>query len=121
MEATMGFWGSRMRRSDGISSKRSKRRPARQGSIVRQHLLMEAPRGDRIVGARAGGSENNRFELRDISVLFPEGKLSVITGPLRGALQSSAFTPVSVYSFIPFSGENTAFLGPSSFCWPKYP
>ncbi|KAF8189625.1 multidrug resistance-associated ABC transporter [Mycena galopus ATCC 62051] len=27
------------------------------------------------------GHENNRFELRDISVLFPEGKLSVITGP----------------------------------------
>ncbi|KAF8133513.1 P-loop containing nucleoside triphosphate hydrolase protein, partial [Mycena galopus ATCC 62051] len=25
--------------------------------------------------------ENNRFELRDISVLFPEGKLSIITGP----------------------------------------
>ncbi|KAJ7664588.1 multidrug resistance-associated ABC transporter [Mycena polygramma] len=28
-----------------------------------------------------GASENNRFELRDISVVFPEGKLSVITGP----------------------------------------
>ncbi|KAJ7091060.1 multidrug resistance-associated ABC transporter [Mycena epipterygia] len=28
-----------------------------------------------------GGNENNKFELRDISVLFPEGKLSVITGP----------------------------------------
>ncbi|KAJ7892528.1 multidrug resistance-associated ABC transporter [Mycena olivaceomarginata] len=32
-------------------------------------------------GSEGGGSENNRFELRDISVLFPEGKLSVITGP----------------------------------------
>ncbi|KAJ7764232.1 hypothetical protein B0H16DRAFT_1526418 [Mycena metata] len=28
-----------------------------------------------------GGHENNQFELKDISVLFPEGKLSVITGP----------------------------------------
>ncbi|KAJ7660132.1 hypothetical protein DFH06DRAFT_1472233 [Mycena polygramma] len=28
-----------------------------------------------------GASENNRFELRDISVRFPDGQLSVITGP----------------------------------------
>ncbi|KAJ7173895.1 hypothetical protein C8R43DRAFT_1094036 [Mycena crocata] len=27
------------------------------------------------------GSQNRKFKLRDISVLFPEGKLSVITGP----------------------------------------
>ncbi|KAJ6577612.1 multidrug resistance-associated ABC transporter [Mycena capillaripes] len=32
-------------------------------------------------GSEGEGNENNRFELRDISVLFPEGKLSVITGP----------------------------------------
>ncbi|KAJ7186191.1 hypothetical protein C8R46DRAFT_1343242 [Mycena filopes] len=28
-----------------------------------------------------GGREETRFELRDISVMFPEGKLSVVTGP----------------------------------------
>ncbi|KAJ7508849.1 hypothetical protein B0H11DRAFT_1962913 [Mycena galericulata] len=32
-------------------------------------------------GSEGGMSENNKFELRDVSVLFPEGKLSVITGP----------------------------------------
>ncbi|KAJ7917702.1 hypothetical protein B0H13DRAFT_1994625 [Mycena leptocephala] len=32
-------------------------------------------------GSEGGGNENNKFELRDISVMFPEGKLSVITGP----------------------------------------
>ncbi|KAF7342473.1 ABC bile acid [Mycena venus] len=34
-------------------------------------------------GSESGGNEfaRDKFELRDISVLFPEGKLSVITGP----------------------------------------
>ncbi|KAJ7858057.1 hypothetical protein B0H14DRAFT_3636842 [Mycena olivaceomarginata] len=32
-------------------------------------------------GSEGGGSGNNTFELRDILVLFPVGKLSVITGP----------------------------------------
>jgi hypothetical protein len=32
-------------------------------------------------GSESGFNENNTFELRDISVIFPEGKLSVITGP----------------------------------------
>ncbi|KAJ7764128.1 hypothetical protein DFH07DRAFT_1059163 [Mycena maculata] len=32
-------------------------------------------------GSESGINENNKFELRDISVVFPEGKLSVITGP----------------------------------------
>ncbi|KAJ7208590.1 hypothetical protein GGX14DRAFT_551298 [Mycena pura] len=31
--------------------------------------------------SEGGGNENNKFELRDISVVFPEGKLSVVTGP----------------------------------------
>ncbi|KAJ6562715.1 multidrug resistance-associated ABC transporter [Mycena vulgaris] len=32
-------------------------------------------------GSEGAGNENNKFELRDISVMFPEGKLSVVTGP----------------------------------------
>lgn len=31
--------------------------------------------------AMAAGSSDHRFELRDITVLFPEGKLTVVTGP----------------------------------------
>ncbi|KAJ7211962.1 hypothetical protein C8J57DRAFT_1255197 [Mycena rebaudengoi] len=32
-------------------------------------------------GSESGFNEKNTFELLDISVVFPEGKLSVITGP----------------------------------------
>ncbi|KAJ7881539.1 hypothetical protein B0H14DRAFT_3760425 [Mycena olivaceomarginata] len=41
-------------------------------------------------GSEGGGSGNNTFELRDILVLFPVGKLSVITGPTVSAVTLAA-------------------------------
>jgi hypothetical protein len=54
-------------------------------------------------GSEGGGSENNRFELRDISVLFPEGKLSVITGPTARCVAVLGIHPrlcVLIYSVL---------------------
>lgn len=36
---------------------------------------------DTAVGSPSEGDEDHRFELRDINVTFPDGQLSLITGP----------------------------------------
>ncbi|KAH9924948.1 multidrug resistance-associated ABC transporter [Amylocystis lapponica] len=41
----------------------------------------ESDETETAVGSEAGGETDHRFELRDISVVFPEGELTVITGP----------------------------------------
>ncbi|KAJ7508941.1 hypothetical protein B0H11DRAFT_2169002 [Mycena galericulata] len=56
-------------------------------SKAKQSQTLESPESSLLGGSTvprtdsASESQNNKFELRDISVLFPEGKLSVITGP----------------------------------------
>ncbi|KAJ7434680.1 multidrug resistance-associated ABC transporter [Mycena latifolia] len=52
-----------------------------------------------------GGSENNRFELRDISVMFPEGKLSVITGPTASGKTALLMALLGEMTLLPGGGR----------------
>lgn len=54
-----------------------------------------------IAGADSDESQDHRFELRDITVMFPEGQLSVITGPTARCVLCSPlgnFSPQSCHT-----------------------
>lgn len=45
-------------------------------------------------GSVTNGSGDHRFELRDITVMFPEGQLSVITGPTASGKTALLVSPL---------------------------
>lgn len=50
---------------------------------------------DTVVGTAADEQEEHQFELRDISVVFPEGKLSCITGPTASGKTALLVSPTT--------------------------
>ncbi|KAJ7679731.1 multidrug resistance-associated ABC transporter [Mycena rosella] len=64
-------------------------------------------------GSEGGMNDSSRFELRDVSVLFPEGKLSVITGPTASGKTALLMALLGEMTLLPGGGRIIMSKNPS--------
>lgn len=97
--------------SNDDAGKASEQQPKKTGNTDRNGDI-EAQ--DDVI-AVADAETGHRFELRDISVVFPDGELSVITGPTASGKTALL---VSYYLLICSMSPSLCLMG-SSQCWEK--